>query len=284
MRRFRQILSGVGWDGVLFVIAGMVGFVVAILGWTGIYEMSADPGINWVLVSVSALLWATVSQTGRRTAEVLNLRQTLDAEMRRLRSEIGTSQIEVLEMRDSFPNALGERLTSETGRLTSGSLIVRDTTLRREVAIHSDAHQKYQADLEDQLLKGKVQFRKVEVIFNIERLRYVLMRLKMFQTLGEDYLLRHYNPPPYPIPVLDMYSIGGSGFYLGGYLPGNGANVEHVIFVESQHITGPLDNYWENLWNGAIPLNPGGRTDWDEIERIADRVGMSKDEIENYRE
>jgi len=71
-------------------------------------------------------------------------------------------------------------------------------------------------------------------------------------------------------------------FYLGSFY-GSAAPAELAtdVFIKNKQIGHILTNYWNYLWSQAIPLNEANRVNWDELKRIAQRIGMTDTEFDS---
>jgi hypothetical protein len=141
------------------------------------------------------------------------------------------------------------------------------------------AHAEYHRLLYQRVSNGELIYKQVEVVFHQQGLRLIIFRLLLHE--GYRFLIRHYEPPPTAIPIMHVMSFDDEVFYLGSFYPDEAPNVAHRLYIHEPNVTQILKNYWNVLWNGAIPLNEGGIINWPELKRIGLRLGMADNEFES---
>jgi hypothetical protein len=257
MSNFRRFVGNLRFDGWVLGLTGLVAIMIGILDLTPFVNLTADPMLKMIVIALGLLMGAIVAQTGRRALEITELREAL-----------GLVEVEGLEAKRSFPQHLVQSVLR-------AQKFILDTNLNEEVPRGSgDPQRQYRQILDERLRKGDLSFRRVEVIFNKERLEKVVRRLLKHE--GQDYFIRHYDPPPRAIPVLHMMSFDDERFYLGGFYPAESPTEERAIYIRQSEIAQLFRDYWNVLWLRAIPLNEGKRINWAELKRIALRVGMTE--------
>jgi hypothetical protein len=260
MSRIKYILSNLGFDGWTFLLCGLAAIVIAVLDFIQVVELTTPQALRMVLVATGLVLGSIAVESGRRTAE-----------LREISEAVGATSVEIVES-----NAHVQQSIAHARRF------ILDTTLhlpRARIAHPADDHSYYAYTIFERVRKGEVTYRKVESIPSKERLEYVISRLLIFE--GMDYLVRYYDSPSKPIPVLNMMSIDNEGFYLGSFYNSDApSETVNSVFLRSSKLSRLFEAYWNNLWNSAKPLNEGKRIDWDELRAISHRVGMSEDEFD----
>jgi len=257
MSNLKRLVGSLGFDGWVLGLTGLAAIVIGILDFTPLVDLTTDPMLRMIVIALGLLMGAVVAQTGRRALEISELREAL-----------GLVEVEALEAKRSFPHHLVQSVLQ-------AQKFILDTNLNEEVPRGpGDPQRQYKQILDEQLRKGNLSFRRVEVIFNKERLEKVIHQLLTHE--GQDYFIRHYDPPPRAIPVLHTMSFDDERFYLGGFYPAESPAEERVIYIRQSGIAQLLRDYWNVLWLRATPLNEGKRINWAELKRIALRVGMTE--------
>lgn len=186
-----------------------------------------------------------------------------------------SSHIEILEAKQSFPQHLVQSISNV-------QKFVLDTSLNYEHAAlpgTDDPQWDYKQIMQRCVSRGEISFRRIEVIFNRERLEEVLRKLLVYQEL--EYFIRYYYPPSEPIPVLHIMSFDDEHFYLGGFYPSESPAEELVIYIRHPEMARFFHDYWNILWLKAKPLNEGRRIDWAEVRRIASYFEIDDTEYES---
>jgi hypothetical protein len=239
----------------------LAAIVIGFLDSTPLVNLTSDPMLRIIVVALGLLMGAVVAQTGRRAVEINELREAL-----------GLIEVEALEGKKSFPQHLLQSVFQ-------ADRFILDTNLNEEVPYRpSDPQRRYKQILDERLKKGDLSFRRVEVIYSRETLEKVVRKLLIYE--GQDYFIRHYDPPPRAIPVLHIMSFDDERFYLGGFYPTESPAEERVVYIRQPDIAQLLHDYWNILWLRATPLNEGKRINWAELKRIARRVGMTESDFD----
>lgn len=260
----KKFLSGLGWDGWTFLICGIAAiFIVSLDFLSPAINISTETAIKLVIAVSGMLLAGVAAQTGRRSADIKDLRDA-----------IGLSTIELVGEGDEFQLHVQQAVSK-------AKKFVLDTTLNAERAKiwhPADNPSHYYYTVYKRLQNNEITYRRVEVIFGKERLESTIARLLIYE--GTDYYIRYYDAPPKAIPVLNLLSIDNEWFYLGGFYSTEApADIINLAYIRDQKIGSLLDAYWSNLWFHGKPLNEGKRINWDEIKFIARRVEMSEEEL-----
>ena len=127
--------------------------------------------------------------------------------------------------------------------------------------------------------KGEIGFKRVLVIFDRQALERVIYRLLLHE--GCNYYIRHYEALAKAIPMVNVLSFDDETFYLSADYPKEMARQLQFLRIREPKLADLFKSYWNNLWSQAIPLNEGGFIDWEELERIGLKMGMTKDEFES---
>ena len=193
--------------------------------------------------------------------------------VRHLSEEEGGT-LELLEMQHTFPQEL-------TRRVQEAKRFVFDTNLSEEKPRRSSFTQgEYRAVRDLRVMRGEIGFKRVEVIYHKERFVSVVKNLLKFE--GKNYYVRYYEAPPKAIPMLHVMAFDDEHFYVGGfYPPDSPPGEEKVVHVHGGVLAEMLREYLQVLWLKAVPLNEGGQINWDELARIAQRLGMSPEEFDD---
>lgn len=155
------------------------------------------------------------------------------------------------------------------------------TAMRSHHITHpKDYPESYEYTIYNRVRNQEIYYRRVEVIYNKERLETLISRLLVHE--GFNYLVRYFDPPPKPFPVFNSLSIDNNSIYLGGfYFDDPPIDAKFFVFIENKNFGDFYNSYWNYLWSKAKPLNDGGRINWEEIKIISSRVGMTSDELES---
>lgn len=260
---FLEIIENLGeWT---VVLASLVSIIIGVLSFIPFFNLlSTDVILRLTLIALGLLMGTVVYQIRQRTSEISELREVL-----------GLVEVKVLEGKKLFPEHLVESVHQVQN-------YILDTNLNEENrSVSNEKQELYRRILDERLKRGEVSYKSVEVIFTKERLERVIRRLLVYE--GQDYLIRHYYSSPKAIPVLHIMSFDGQGFNFGGFYSAATAGVsdqENYIYIRHPDINLFLREYWEVLWRGATPLNPGRQINWKELEQIALHINMSVAEFQ----
>lgn len=265
LSRLKLIISTFGIDDWVLGLTALIAITLGLLDFTPIINITSDPALRMVLVALGMTMASIVAQTGKRAVEIKDLRDTL-----------GGTSVELIGTGNEF------RLHAKH-RIMNAKKFVLDTTLNAErvstLTHPADNSAHYYYTIWERVQNKEITYRRVEVIFNRERLEYVVSRLLIHE--GMDFFIRYYEPPPKAIPVINMMSIDNDEFYLGGFYSSDApVDTAHLAFIKNVKMSKLLESYWSNLWFAAKPLNEGKRINWDELKAISQRVGMSIEEFD----
>lgn len=263
--RLRLVLTEIGTEGWIFGLTALAAVIFGLLDFTPVINLTSDPALRMILVALGLVMLSILAQTGRRSIE-----------MKELRDSLGASSVELIGTGDEF------RLHAKR-QMTKAKKFVLDTTLNAERAptlthpADNPAH--YYHTIWQRVHNREITYRRVEVIFNKERLEYVVSRLLVHE--GTDFYIRYYDPPPKAIPILNIMSIDNEEYYLGGFYSGDAPlDAADLAFIRNAQMGKLFERYWDNLWFTAKPLNEGRRINWDELRAISERVKMSNEEFD----
>lgn len=259
----KRVLGELGLAGWTLACCGAAAVLIAVLDFMKIVPLTVETSIQIILVAIGAMMGAIVAQGARRAVELQELRDSLNA-----------TSVELID--STRFNLHVQQSCARAKRFVS------DTTLHQSYAnlTHpADNPNHYAYTIYERLKKKEITTWAVEIIPSRERLESVIARLIIFDGLG--YFIRYVDAPK-PIPILNIISIDNEWFYLGSFY-GSGAPAEMAtdVFIRSQQIAHILTNYWNYLWSRAIPLNEANRINWDELKRIAQRLGMTDAEFDS---
>ncbi|MEM7132059.1 MAG: hypothetical protein AAF702_37470 [Chloroflexota bacterium] len=264
MKNPRKSLSELDWDGWIILLSGILAIIIALLDFSQVVVLSTSDSLRLIIVALGVMLAAIAAQTSRRAADIRELGDVVGATSTEL---INSSEFELHVM---------------TKAMTARSFIL-DTSLNAERASLThplDRNHHYYNVIFERLRSNEISYRRVETIFNRERLFYVISRLLYHENM--DYYVRYYDSPPKAIPVLNMIGIDNDSYYLGKFYTSDApADKASAIYIRNSDTNNLLSSYWDTLWNLATPLNEGGRIDWDELTAISTRLGVSDDEFDS---
>ena len=229
--------------------------------------------LDVVGVAQPSIVTAAILLTlGLLSLSTLSTRKAL-GEFRDSIQRLGIANIEFLDIKVGFPQQIAQR-----ARVAKKFIL--DTNLNQEIRRASTTHPQaeYRRIRDERVLKGEIAFKKVEVIFHREHLESVIRQLLRFE--GREFYLRHYDAPPQAIPVLHIMSFDDEHLYLGGFYPSDPSTEEKAIYVRSKEMSEMIKEYWQVLWLRAKPLNEGRVVNWDELRRVARRLGLTDDEFD----
>lgn len=265
MRTLKETIRNLGLDGWIFALTGVAAIIFGVLSFLGLLPFDEKQTLSIVIGALGLLMAAVVAQTARRHAEISELKNAL-----------GITEAELLGS-----NEFGLHLASSVAKSKN---YVLDTLLTSAIPRlttsygFSGSQAEFHRLLYERVIKGDITFRYVTVIFHRQRLQDIVFKLLLHE--GSRFYIRHYEPPPTAIPIINLMSFDDEAFYLGGFYTKSEARETPVLFIREPHLTQILKNYWNSLWDAAIPLNEGGIINWTELKRIGEKVGMSKDEFE----
>lgn len=79
MVKIKQILTQLGFDGWAFLLCGVGSVVIAVLDFTQVVHLTSEDALRMIIVAIGLMMSAIAAQSGRRTAELQELRDTLGA-------------------------------------------------------------------------------------------------------------------------------------------------------------------------------------------------------------
>jgi len=259
MSELKQLIRDFGFDNWVLSLTALAAILIGILDFVGWLNLSTDQLLQIAIVGIGLLMGSVIAQTSRPASEI-----------RELREAIGITEVTILESKKSFPQHLVQSIF-KTQRF------ILDTALNYETLPGPDDSQmQYKQILDKRVRRGDISFRRVEVIFNKERLEVVLRKLLTYE--GAEYFIRYYDAPPKAIPLLNMMSFDDHHFYLGGFYPSESPTEELAVYIRHPEIAQFFRDYWNVLWLSGIPLNEGKRINWAELKRIASHLGMTESE------
>lgn len=258
----RQI-KDIGLDILALGLTGLAAIIIGVSEFAGWIQLSNDQLLKMILVAIGLLMSAVVAQAMHRASEV-----------KELRDAVGVAEIKILDSDRAFPESLASSISR-------AKKFVLDTAFNFEYSSESPRVQSnYKMILDRRLKRGEISFRRVDVIYNKERLDMVIRRLVRYE--GLEYYIRYYKSPPKAIPLLNMMSFDDEHFYLGGYHSAESEAEEYATYLRHPLITQFLQSYWKVLWLSAIPLNEGRRINWNELKQIASSFGLNGQEYDAF--
>jgi len=253
------------WGDISLGIIGLVALALGVLDFTPLVHLTDDPALQMVLSGIGLLLGAIVFQSARRRAEVGELQEAL-----------GLMEIEILDSKKAFP----EHLLQSVLRVQKFILY---SNLNREVIPGLDKGDKdYHPILYGRLKKRELGLRRVDTASSQDQLENLIRQILRHK--GEDVYFRYYSSPPKSIPTLNIMSFDDERFYIGGFNPAESPTEGQVLYIRQPKMTQHLHDYWNVLWLKATPLNEGRVINWDELRRIANRIGMTDTEFDEMVE
>jgi len=242
------------------------------------FTLSLAVAIGLVLAKQDTLFGLLVGLTLAALTQLFDIQARMTASTDKVIESLGNvADTQFLNMRE-----FGQHLIPSVSKAKH---FVLDTVLNRVApepsspSYFSGGNQaEYRRLLYDRVSKGEIVFQRVEAIFHKQSLETVIFRLLLHE--GFRYFIRHYEPPPKPIPVVHLMSFDDESFYLGGFHYKEAAGEEKVLYIREPRVAQLLNNYWTVLWDGATPLNERGIINWEELKRIGLRTGMTESEFE----
>ncbi len=173
MPQLKRTLGEIGWDGWVLVLCGAAAVLIAILDFTQIITLGTENTLRLLIVSAGLLMGAAAAQVSRRNAEI-----------RELRDQLNVASVELINDGDELHFHM-------TQSVFQAKKFLLDTTLNAEratIVYPANDWSNYHNAIFRRVQRGEISCRRVEVIFNRERLEYVVMRLLLYQ--GLDYYIR----------------------------------------------------------------------------------------------
>ena len=264
--KLQQFISNLGWEGLLIGTAGMVAFVVGILDFSSIINLTNDPAVRIILSSVGLLLGAVVALSSSRRSEI-----------ELLKDAIGVTDAQVIT--DS--RLYGQHLylcTLNAKRFVSNTLL----TVSTPSGTPGYGFGGSQADVHKLIYKrvrsGELEFRHVVLIYHKELLADTIFKLLLHE--GWKFYVRYYEAPPKPIPILNITSFDDESYFLGNFHISTPAGRSLRLFIREPNLSQVLQSYWQVHWEGAIALNDRQTIKWDELKRIGHNLGMTEVEFD----
>ena len=165
MQTLKRLRFNLKLDEWILGITGLAAIVIGILDFTPLTNLTNDPLLRLIVVALGLLMEAVVVQTGRRSSEIKELRESL-----------GQIEIEFLEAQLSFPQRLIQSVAQ-------AKRFILDTNLNEERArgLVEDPQREYREIRDKRIMRGEIVFQRVEVIFNKSALEKVVRSLLRYQ-------------------------------------------------------------------------------------------------------
>lgn len=262
MKHIRQYIRNIGIDGWVFGLSGLAAIILSVLNVLGIWPFNTQTTLQILVAAIGALMLAVVTQTTQRTREIEEIKDA-----------IGIADIEAITDGKEFGHYL-YRNALKAKRFVSNSLLNSSTPVLSLGYGFTGSQTEFHELLYRRVIKGEIVFRHVVIIYHEQMLKDVIFKLLLHE--GYKFIIRHYEPPPTPAPVLNIVSFDDEIFYLGGF-PSSGT--KRRISVKHIHFADMLQYYWQAHWDRAIPLNEGGIINWEELRRIGLRFGVNQEKF-----
>ncbi|MBK8906187.1 MAG: hypothetical protein IPM53_33725 [Anaerolineaceae bacterium] len=264
--KLQRILNNIGWDGLLLGTAGISAIILSLLDFSTLIQLTPDPAIRIALSGIGLLLGAIVAQTASRRAEI-----------QEIKNAIGVAESEV--MLDNI--TYGQKLylhALNTKRFISNTLLTASVPSSRGGYGFSGSQKDVHQAIYHRVIKGEIEFRHVVIIYHKQLLADTIFKLLLHD--GFKFYIRHYEPPPKAIPVLNLVSFDDEEFFIGNFHTGSSAGYSKRLSIREPNLAEILKNYWQVHWSLAIPLNEGIIIDWTELRRIGTKLGMDDKEFD----
>jgi hypothetical protein len=266
MKSFQQTLKYLGVEGWAFGLSGIFAIIFSVASFLGYIPLSTEQSIQILVGAMGALMLAVVSQTAHRHSEFSELRDLL-----------GVANLELIGNNAEYVQHLLQNIVGAT-TFVSDTILSPPITPMSQPDYFSGSRADYKLLLYKRVIKGEISYRRVEIISSKFSLERTIYRLLLFQ--GHKFLLRHYTAPPSFIPILNLVSFDDSIVYLRDFYRNESTVHEKTLALSGSKCAEFFREYWNVLWNEAIPLNQGGVIDWGELRRIGMRIGLSSDEFD----
>ena len=264
--KFQRILSNIGWDGLLLGLAGIVAIILGLLDFSSVIHLTSDPAVRIVLSGIGLLLSVIVAQTASRRAEIQDLRNT-----------IGMSESEIMLDNKTYGQELYFHALNAK-RFISNTLLTTSTPSSTAGYGFSGSQADVHRVIYHRVVNGEIEFRHVVIIYHKQMLADTIFKLLLHE--GFKFYIRHYEPPPTAIPVLNLVSFDDEGFFIGNFHIGTTAGYSKRLFIREPNLAAILGNYWQAHWDLAIPLNEGKIINWQALRKIGTRLGMDEKEFD----
>jgi hypothetical protein len=263
MGKIKRILTQLGFDGWAFLLCGVGSVAIAVLDFAQVVHLTNEDALRMIMVAIGLIMGAIAAQSGRRTAELQELRDSL-----------GKTSVEIVR-----PALRTQHIRQN---VIHAKRFILDTSLHvlHAKSMHpASGSDHYYYIIYERLKRKEITFRKIDTVTTKERLEFVISSLLVFE--GMNYYIRYYDALPQPIPVLNVMSIDNEVFYLGAFHVSDApAETVGEVVLRGPEISRLFEAYWNNLWYSATPLNEHKRINWDELRAIAHKVGMDEEEFD----
>ena len=260
--KLQRLLKNLGWDGVLIGVSGLAAFLLGLLDFTSLISITNEPALRILLSGMGLLLGAVVVQTSRRSNEI-----------REIRDAIGTSEINLLDNDQEFGNQLTQEVLS-AHKFISNTLLTYAVPRLSTNHGFSGPQEEFHKILYKRVTKGELSFRHVVTIYHKQMLEDVIFKLLLHD--GYRFYIRHYEPPPAAMPMLNILSRDDEAFIFGSYEIGVTPSESQRISIRDPKIKQFLKGYWNVLWEKSLPINDGGIINWGELKRVGLRFNIDE--------
>jgi hypothetical protein len=264
MRRLGFMLTRIGFEGWIFSLTGIAAIIFSVVGFFGFWPFDITQTIQILIGAVGALMLSVVSLTSKRQGEIQELRNAL-----------GISEAELVDYQHDY---LPRLISSVTKTKRSISEMFVNWAIPRPGEHYFELYYDYNLLIANMTRVKKIKYRLIHVVYHRQGLEELIHRILLYE--GLDYYVRHYEPPPSPMPVLHITSFDDETFYIGvGYPKGEPAD-NQVLLIRESKLSKIAKDYWRVLWDDARMINEGGYIDWEELKRIGTRLKMSDNDFD----
>lgn len=264
--RIQHFFGNLGWEGLLLGTAGLAAFILGMLDFTSLINLTNEPAVRIILSAVGLILGAVVAQSSVRRTEIESLK-----------SAIGATEAEIITDSKLYGQHLYLHILNAK-RFVSNTLL----TASRSSGTPGYGFGGSQADahrlIYKRVVNGEIEFRHVVMIYHRQILADTIFKLVLHE--GFKFYVRCYEAPPKPIPILNITSFDDETFFIGNYHTTVPAGHSLRLFIREPHLSQVLQSYWQVNWEAAFPLNEGRSIKWDELKRIAQNLGMTEADFE----
>lgn len=262
----QRFFGNLGWEGLILGSAGSVAFILGILDFTSLINLTSEPAVRIILSAVGLILGAVVAQSSVRRTEIESLK-----------SAIGVTEAEIMTDSKLYGQHLYLNILNAK-RFVSNTLLTRSTPSATPGygfgGSQADAHRL----LYKRVINSEIEFRHVVIIYHKQILADTIFKLLLHE--GFKFYIRFYDAPPRAIPILNITSFDDEKFFLGNFHTTTPAGHALALLIREPHLSQVLQNYWQTHWEGAIPLTEGRIIKWDELKRIALNLGMTESDFD----
>ncbi len=254
----------------IYLAAALMGAVISLLDFAGVIDWPADILTKMVLLAISMLLLAVVTQATQQ-------QQATESVERRLRQPL----VEYIDLNWDVPSHFSRNAERATR-------FIHEAILTWYVEQDQTPRDGYRNKRDERVIKGQVDLRQIVIIHHQKHFKEVLGMIARFEH-NAHYTLRYYDPYPAPMSAINYWSFDDEHIYAGSLYPHGSGSWEEMLYSHGGKLNNWFVTYWDALWQESRGqwLKQGNAINYSKLKEIGERLGINEAQyeslLENYR-